>query len=132
MAMYALQNLIDIVRGMSAINYQSLNAAKCSTMCVVLSRKAAAGYPHHSPYINSYLIPWVHSVIILGVFFTKGLDWRQYVKSGLTTMLCKFLHKIGSLLNTRSRARICTSYVKPHTEYCLPVMGTLWQRTGVS
>ena len=86
MATNALQYLNDIVGGWFSINCQSLNAAKCSTMCVVPSKKAATGYPHHTPNINSFPIPWVHSVKIFGVFFTNDFDWRQHAKSGWTTM----------------------------------------------
>ena len=76
MATNVLQYLIDIISGWSAINCQSFNAAKCSTMCVAPSKKAAAGYSHYSPNINSSPIPWMHSVKILGIFFTDDLDWR--------------------------------------------------------
>ena len=99
----AILNLLIFVTFFSIEVCVRLNAAKCSTMCVAPSKKkAAAGYPHCSPNINSCPIPWVHSVKIRDVFFTNDLDWRQHGKSVRITMSRKLavLCRIGSLLHT--------------------------------
>ena len=129
----SLRDLIDVVNHWSIANYLCINSTKCTTMCITpTKRKAIVSAQLAMPLqVNGSALNSVLTVKILGVVITSDLSWLEQARVVQSKILRKLsvLQRIGgTLMNTRARAQIYKTCIKPHLDYCLH----LWAYCGPS
>ena len=120
-----MQSLLDLISIWAKNNQLCINVSKCYTMSIAASAPKSTTCLASKLYLSNHQISTVSDIKVLGVSFTRDLNWQlnqSSVRRKLSNMTSvTVVARIGRSLNIKARKNIVQAFVLPHLTYCLPV-----------
>ena len=118
-----VQQLVNIVANLSHINCLSLNTAKCNIMYIspkVRQKKTVTIQPI---MLNGNELSIAERMTILGVIIPNYLSWTAQARKvqAVNSKHLNVLHRLGAVLNFRTRLQLYNAFITSRLLYCLPV-----------